>query len=114
MSFSTPEPMPSNPVALTRTERTVIALDVLLGVALCGLAVLMLRDGLRYAANPSNELGGTMGLFGAAIVGPPGLLFGLAAVAVARRWRGRWWFHLVPPLISPTVLLALELGLLGG
>ena len=62
------------------------------------------------AADPH---GGAFGLLAAAVLGPPGVLFVVAALGVARRWRGRWWLHALP-FLAPVLLAALaESGVLG-
>lgn len=97
---------------LSGLERGVVVLDVVLGLAVCVLAGLSLAGGLAGAADPHDPHGGAWGFLGAVLLGPPGLLFFLAAVGVARRWRGRWWLHALPPL-APVLFMALgDAGLL--
>ena len=98
----------------TPIERAVVVLDVLLGVALCLLAAFLLAGSLADAADANNPHGGMWGYLGAFLIAPPGLLFLLTAVAVARRWRGWWWLHALPLLYPPLVLAAADVGLLSG
>ncbi|HEX8299265.1 MAG TPA: hypothetical protein VF594_08915 [Rubricoccaceae bacterium] len=92
---------------LTRAERTVVALDAVLGVLLTGLGVLFVALGISAWDAPPH--GGGFEILGALLVGPPGLLLLLAAVGVARRWHGRWWLHALP-LLWLAVLFAVGLG----
>lgn len=89
-----------------------MVLDVVLGLALCAVAAFLVVVGLGAQADPFAPHGGAFELLGALLLGPPGVLFLVAAVGVARRWRGRWWLHLLP-VLAPAVLLALgDAGLL--
>lgn len=99
-------------VPLSPVERAVVVLDAVLGVALCAVAGMLIAAGLGAQADPGAPHGGAFELLGALLAGPPGVLFLVVAVGVARRWRWRWWLHALPPL-APAVLLALgDAGLL--
>ena len=98
---------------LRPAERAVVALDLLLGVALCAVAAYLLVVSLGDRMESTNPHGGAFGMLGAVLLGPPGVLFVVAALGVARRWRGRWWLHVLPPL-APALFIALaDAGLLG-
>lgn len=105
-------PTPTPPFR-TPLERTVVVLDVVLGLALCAAAVYLYVVSTAGRMEATDPFGGAFGLLMATVLGPPGVLFVLAAVGVARRWRGRWWLHLLP-LLAPALLAALAAsGLLG-
>lgn len=89
-------------------ERVVVVVDALLCAGLLLLTAFLVATAFPLAADPDSPHGGAFQILGALIVGPPGLLFGVAAVAVARRWPRRWWWHL-PPLLY--VALFVTMGL---
>ena len=77
--------------ALSLAEMSIVVIDALLGVGLCVFALNLLGEG------PSGDpQGGRLSEAVALLCGPAGLLFLLAAVAAARRWPGRGWYHGLP------------------
>ena len=81
---------PQDSQATDRLTRVVVALDVLLGTVLFVLAAYFLVAGFQMQADPNAPHGGAFAFLGTGVAGPIALLFGLAAVAVGRRWRLRW------------------------
>jgi len=92
-------------------ERAAVWIDVALGVLLVAVAGYLLVVSLGDRMESTSAYGGVYGLLGAVLLGPPGVLFLLGAVGMARRWRGRWWLHALP-LLWPVALFAF--GTAGG
>ena len=101
----------AHPPALTHLERAAVAVDAALGVALVAVAAVLLVQSLGARADPYSPHGGAFEMLAAVLLGPPGMLLLVAAVGVARRWRGRWWLHALL-LLWPVALYAV--GMAGG
>ena len=93
-------------VPLHPLERVAVGADVVIGVLLVGAAGFLIAS-----AYPVGPHGGAFEMLAAVVLGPPGMLLLVAAVGVARRWRGRWWLHALL-LLWPVALYAV--GMAGG
>ena len=87
---------------LSWPERIVVAVDAVIGTVVTVLAVALFVASYGDESTPNDPHGGAWGLITAVVVGPSGLALLLAAVGVARRWRDRWWLHLLP-FVLPAV-----------
>ena len=93
-------------VPLHPLERVAVGADVVIGGLLVGAAGFLIAS-----AYPVGPHGGAFEMVAAVVLGPPGMLLLVAAVGVARRWRGRWWLHALL-LLWPVALYAV--GMAGG
>lgn len=95
------DPLPERPDAtpLTSTERVVVALDGLLATLLGIYAMVVAVSALRYVlSGETDSYGPGFAVMVLLVVGLSAFLFGLAAFAIARRWRVRWWIQAVAVL----------------
>ena len=97
---------PTAAVPLSTLERAAVGVDVVIGVLLVAAAGFLIAS-----AYPVGPHGGAFEMVVAVVLGPPGMLLLVAAVGVARRWRGRWWLHALL-LLWPVALYAV--GMAGG
>ena len=97
----------AHPPVLTHFERAAAAVAAVLEVALCGLAAVLIVSGLSQNADPDSPHGRAFAFLGALLLGPPGALFLLAAVGIARRW----WLHALPALAVLGLFAVLGLGI---
>lgn len=96
---------------LSWPERAVVAVDATVGIVVTVLAVLLFAASVGDESTPNDPHGGAWGLITAVLAATSGLAFLLAAVGVARRWRGRWWLHLLP-LVLPGVVAMFGISVL--
>lgn len=97
---------------LSWPERIVVIVDATVGGIVTALAGLLFAVSIGDEGGPGDPHGGSWGVLTAVLFAPSGLLLLLAAVGMARRWRGRWWLHLLP-LLAPLGIYALFMVAMG-